>query len=379
VERQGQKTVLLVTDANRAECRLTLGGDVLDFKAGPGSGPRPRSDRYGTGRFEIGRSGEATLVREADRILALGPDGQELWRYQVPAAEPAARGARRPQVGLPLLSSPHLVRWKDREFVVCGVGQRTVMIGMGIHYRPLGGGVLALNTDGTKLYQGHLGYCEEIVVVERRAAPPVAVGLFVRVTPGENRYRPDQQPFLVALAATTGRELWRAEFPKVKDRYYARRPDEEKLHVAGGGGVPVFVIVNGDDATLFGLDGKRAGEIDGVWVVAAVDLDSDGQPEVLGYRKKQRYRQCGRLVIASPDGRTLWTGPEGNWEYHGAVDLDGDGWLEVLAIRSDGPRTVAVFGMTGRPSVGAVGGEDWAIPTGSTVVCVLWLGMPGDH
>jgi hypothetical protein len=344
-ERQEQRTILVVSDINRVEHRLTLDGQHLESRttAGPEAGPV----RYQPGerRIEIGRRGETTFCREADRIFALGKDGRELWRHQVPANAVVTEG-RHDNVGLPLLSSPQLVRWKDSEFIICGIGQRTVQIGMGISYQPAGGGVLALGFDGKVMYDLGKEYCEELLVVDREQAPPMAVGLFARATPTKGGFAFDHQPFLAAVDATTCEELWRADLPVEPDRYHLDTWDVQRLRAAVGRAGPTGIILSTGDTRIFGLDGKALGMIGGFWTVGAADFDSDGELELVGYTEKPRYGQCGRLGIASASlgGRTLWTGPPGRWECSQIVDLDGDGWMEILAVRVDTPRAVAVFG-----------------------------------
>lgn len=332
---------LHVMGLNNWHWRVSADGELLESARWSGRAEMVRVDYRGTGRVEIGLAGETTFVREADRIVALDSQGREVWRHQVRTDLPAEGNRRH---GLPFLADPRLVRVEDRDLIVCGVGHRTVGIGMGVWYSPLGGGILALNTQGEKVYGNQLGYCEELELLERPGQSPVIVAILVRVSYVGNRYRPEESPFLSAFDALTGQELWRADLPSEKDRSLLRRFGTRRLFIAEERGRQPFVVVNAERATIFALDGTKIGQAEGVWAAGLSDLDSDGKAEIIGYRSKRTHDRGGQLVVTDLNGKTLWTGPKGRWQYQGAEDLDNDGWKELLAIREGVCRAVAVFG-----------------------------------
>ncbi len=318
---------------------ITPDGEELELPKSPKPGKRLKSNRHGTAGMEFARKGETAFVKEADRIVARKTSGEEFWRFTVPARQYGS-GRGYPK-GLPVLAGPHLVKCPEGERIVCGVGQRTVQIGMGIRYGPAGGGLLALDTKGKVVYEKEVTYCDSLTVVPRKGKTPIAVGLFFKPSRPGNCWDAKGKWFLAAFDASTGSGLWEKPIAYTAKRFRTSRTN--RLFTAANAPNSYRIVLSLGGIRVFDVEGKQLMHIGAPEVELLVDFDSDGVDEIVACRKVDYYAG-GALSILALDGCTLWEGPPGRWVARAAEDLDGDGWKELIAIREYRLRAVAVFG-----------------------------------
>ena len=342
VDRSDGAAVLSVWDHNRRRWRISPDGQELDPPEIVNS-PRPGQRRWGhaSARIEICRKGEAVYVREADRLVAEDPDGKEIWRHTVVSKFPDDVGQH--SRGLPRLTDPTMIHCPGGDRIVCGIGHRTVMIGMGIYYRPLGGGLLVVDLAGKLVYQKEAGYCEALAAVSRKGRSPMVVGLFLKRDLSAKRRELKGEWFVAAFDAWTGEGLWKTTVLNREERYRQWRHAKPLLLLSGNTGSRRIAVSLGD-LTLLDLEGYQVGAKEGVEAQEVADIDRDGIEEIIGCRRKSHYDRAGRLYILDPSGETRWESPPGRWSVCCIEDLDGDGWEELLALREYPCRAVAIFG-----------------------------------
>jgi hypothetical protein len=215
-----------------------------------------------------------------------------------------------------------------------------VYIGMGINYRLLGGGLLALDLKGTPAYQNDVGYCDALVVVPRPESDPLIVGLFLEPSPEARYLNTTKGWFLAGFDAASGGQLWRTPLAGGSKRYWYRRA----LLVASRGGGAKCVVVSLGGTHLVDLTGKELAYWEGVQTELVADFDADRVDELVVRSSPDDYSRRSMFSIRSITGETMWHSPAGRWHICAVEDLDGDRWKELCAIRQGRSWVVAVFG-----------------------------------
>ena len=342
VDRTDGVAALAVWDFNWWRWRISPDGDELDPPEIVNT-PRPDRGRWRNdpGRAEICREGGVVFAKEGDRLIAEDAHGKELWRYTVVSRPPG--DMRRLQMGLPRLTDPTALRRPGGRRIVCGVGHRTVSIGMGVYYSPVSGGLLAIDLAGKLVYQKEVGYCEALTIVSRGERNPMAIGMFLERDTSAKRWEFRGEWFVAAFDALTGRELWRSAL-SCEEKQYRQWRHTKPLLLLSGNADSRRIVVSLGGITLLDLEGHKIGAKEGVEVQQIADLDRDGTEEIIGCRRRYSYDSAGRLYILDLDGDTRWESPPGRWSVCCIEDLDGDGWKELLTIRKSDPDAVAIFG-----------------------------------
>ena len=156
VERSGRGATILVHGYAKWRWRITPDGRELKP---PDDAEPPTRDllelwwpvrRPRAARTEFARRDDTVFTTHADRLIAERASGGTLWVYKAPTRAPRKKlkGAHMSGAGIPHLADPQLVRCSEGDRIICGVGQRTVWVTMGICYGPAGGGLIAMDLTG---------------------------------------------------------------------------------------------------------------------------------------------------------------------------------------------------------------------------------------
>lgn len=330
-------------------------------------------NRSSANDVQFGRKNGLILAKEGDRLVAKSEGGTEVWRYTVApelpdapsdraSARPGSGGpglsaqrpeaVRRDRLGLSHIADPHLVTGAHGDRVICGVGHRTVSIGMGLWYGPIGGGVLVIDLGGKRVYEKEVAYCEALAVVPGKGRSTMAVGLFLKPDRAGERWKSSGEWFVAGYDVKTGNELWWAPLLH-REQHYRRWRQAPPLSVAASRDGSQSIVVSLGSVWTYSLRGERTGQIEGAEVDLIADFDSDGTDELVVCRRARAHDTGGELSIVNLKGNTLWQAPPGSWAACAVRDLDGDGWKELLASGRSPCYARAVFGRApGSPEEG---------------------------